>query len=463
MPAQVAIDARGLGKSFAIHAHPSDLLREVFGGRPRHRLFRALHEVTFAVRAGESVGVLGRNGAGKSTLLKIVAGTLEPSAGSVRVQGRVSAILELGTGFDGSQTGRSNVIMGALCLGMGLREARSKLDAIVDFAELREFIDQPLRTYSTGMVARLAFSVAVSVDPAILIVDEALSVGDARFQLRCADRFRQFRREGRTILLVSHSTEQVTTMCDRAIVLERGELVIDAASQEATRRYHQLLFGGGLADAAFGAAPALDPVLEAAPEEEEEAFDPGPPPPEGELDAGTRMGDGGATVERVAILDARGRDVRRLVPGRRYTLLFEARCHADYDDLAAGFLFRDPSGQTIYGLDTREGVDRWFALAAGQRVRVRMPFLNTLGPGHYFVSFGLARADERKLDFCCDAVHVEVPLNGGIYHASRADLAGQMQVEPLAAEIEAVREGAGAEHTHGFGARASTSDLGGGS
>jgi len=488
MTTPVVINARDLGKSFAIYSRPADLLRDLVTGGSHHRVVPALRGVTFQVRAGESLGVLGRNGAGKSTLLRLVAGTLEPTTGRVQVQGRVSAILELGTGFDPQQTGRTNIVMGGLCLGMTERQVRQRSEAIVEFAELREVIDQPLRTYSTGMAARLAFAVAISVEPEILIVDEALSVGDARFQLRCADRIMQLRRQGCTFLFVSHSVEQVTAMCDRALVLERGRLHADASAAEGTALYHRLLFGGAPADAAgldplsrplsrpiacaegdvdaspcpppessceqrvapiTGSAaediahadpdaglesePGPGPALEAAPELEFDAApDPGPAPDE--LEAGTRMGDGTAEIRTFSLLDGRGQESRRLLPGHRYTLRFEFECHAPHQDLVAGFLLRDPGGQTIYGLDSSGDAGRTVAVAADEVLGVSLSFVNHLGPGEYFISFGVGHADGRKMDYRGDAVQVVVPRRRGIYHASRADLAGVLRMQRRSAE-----------------------------
>jgi ABC-type polysaccharide/polyol phosphate transport system ATPase subunit len=247
------ICVRNLRKAYRLYAHPRQMLLEALTGRRRHDEFVALDDVNFDVGPGTVVGLMGRNGAGKSTLLRIIAGTLDASGGTLAVRGRVAAILELGTGFHPEYTGRENVYLGGLCIGLSRDEIDRRFDEIVAFSELEDFIDQPFRTYSSGMQARLTFSVATCVDPDILIVDEALSVGDARFQLKSFDRIRDFKRRGKSILLVSHSINQLVSVCDRAILIERGRMYADGDPNRIGHLYHELLFGAP----ALVAAPEL--------------------------------------------------------------------------------------------------------------------------------------------------------------------------------------------------------------
>lgn len=236
------IRIQNISKTFKIWNKPADMFMESVTGRVRHTEFQALDEVSFDVMPGQIVGILGRNGAGKSTLLKIISGTLDATSGKVDVNGRISAILELGTGFHHEYTGRENVYLGGMCLGMSRSEVESKFDEIVAFAELEEFIDRPFRTYSTGMQARLTFSVATSLDPDVLIVDEALAVGDAKFALKSFDRIRNFSRQNKAILLVTHNISQVMSFCDHAIVLERGNVVASGDPAKVGNIYHRILF-----------------------------------------------------------------------------------------------------------------------------------------------------------------------------------------------------------------------------
>ncbi len=243
--ASTAIEAEGVYKDYKIYRSNRDLLLEHLTRRRLHQLFPALKNVDLTVRRGRVMGIMGPNGAGKSTLLKIITGTLAPTRGRVRVDGKVSAILELGTGFTPHDTGRENIAMGCLCLGMGHEEIRRKTDEIIAFSELEAFIDRPFHTYSTGMQARLTFAVAISPDPDVLIVDETLAVGDARFQQKCFGRIRAMREAGTTILLVSHDHNTISTFCDDAIIIMNGEKVAEGSSREMVVAYQKLMFGSG--------------------------------------------------------------------------------------------------------------------------------------------------------------------------------------------------------------------------
>ncbi|MGU7782443.1 ABC transporter ATP-binding protein [Burkholderia sp. PU8-34] len=243
---QLLVAVEHLSKCFRIYDKPADRLRhslatriKIPGRRPRQygRDFWALHDVSFPVRRGETIGIIGRNGSGKSTLLQIIAGTLTPSDGSVTVNGRISALLELGAGFNPEFSGRENVMLSARIMGISSDEIRARFAEIEAFADIGEFIDQPVKTYSSGMYVRLAFAVAIHVSPDILVVDEALAVGDTAFQTKCLTRIRKMQKEGVTILLVTHSTNTLVEYCDRAIYLKRGRLVKDGPCRDVVKLY----------------------------------------------------------------------------------------------------------------------------------------------------------------------------------------------------------------------------------
>jgi lipopolysaccharide transport system ATP-binding protein len=418
----IAIEVRNLSKVFRLYDKPSDVLAEVLLGRRRARESIALHDLSLLVRTGETLGIVGRNGAGKSTLLKIIAGTLVPSSGSVAVHGRIAAILELGSGFNVDFTGRENIYMGGLVLGLSRAEIDARFDDIVEFSELHDHIDQPLRTYSTGMQARLSFSVATSVDPDIMIVDEALSVGDARFQLKCFERFEEMRRAGKTVLLVSHNMVTVTTMCDRAILIEAGRIIEAGEPRHIDMSYHRLLFGGAEADAAEGGTGGggLDAAITG-----DAIAAPASIP---------RFGSGAALITETDICRADGTSTTRLTSGERCRLLLAYTVYEPITSVVAGFVIRSPRGVDLFGVDT--ATDPFVRLptpAVGEIVRVELECTMWLAAGEYFVTFALARADGLKFDARYDDLMFRVDGTDPLFTTSIVNLDHRISVVRRAA------------------------------
>lgn len=257
MSSEIAIQVQNLSKCYEIYEKPQDRLKQYIYPKIQrlvrlplnsyHKNFWALKDVSFEIKKGETVGIIGRNGSGKSTLLQMVCGTLSPTNGAVNTQGRIAALLELGAGFNVEFTGRENVLLNAAILGFPREKILAKMDQILAFSELGEFIDQPVKTYSSGMFVRLAFSTAIHVDPAVLIVDEALAVGDARFQAKCMRRIKDIKQQGTSILFVSHDVASVRALCDRAIWLDNGIVVDQGDVFPVTGRFMEFMFKDDLA------------------------------------------------------------------------------------------------------------------------------------------------------------------------------------------------------------------------
>lgn len=354
------IDVQGLIKEYRIAADgPPRLFGLLGGGRTQAR--RVLDDINLTIHPGEVMGIIGRNGAGKSTLLKVLAGVLHPDGGRVEVRGRVAAILELSLGFNPDLSGRENIVFSGLCLGMRRAEVEAKLDAIIDFAELRHCIDQPVKTYSTGMEARLAFAIASSTEGEILIIDEALSVGDTLFQSKCFDRIRRICASGRTVLFVSHSIDQVQQLCRRAVLLHNGRVLADGPSDEVSYAYEQLLQDERRA--LLGAATDVATTLG----------------PEGAETEGLK-----AVVERLEIVDADGIPTTVLRHGQSYLVHARLRAREALASCSVGFRIDNPAGLALCGTTT-EKLGLAVSAEAGSTTDFSFTFTNILADGDYLL------------------------------------------------------------------------------
>lgn len=412
---QPAIRVENLGKCYQVYANPKDRLRQAiiprlraFGGfeaRQYYREFWALRGVSLEVAEGETVGIIGRNGSGKSTLLQMICGTLDPTEGAVETQGRVAALLELGAGFNPEFTGRENVFMNASVLGLEDEEIADRFDDIAAFADIGEFIDQPVKHYSSGMYARLAFAVAISVDPRILIVDEALSVGDEPFQRKCFARIEQIKRDGGSILLVSHTASTVVSLCDRAILLHAGERLFTGPPKVAVSWYQKLM---NAPDDRFESISeeirALDRLHSCSEEgahggagDETAATD--APASETEAHPGYDPSlvsrsmvvyeTKGARISNPRILDLGGRRVNQLQRGERYRVCYEVAFERDVPAVRFRCLIKTLNGVELGGGTYPEMRSDGVPARAGETVHVVLEFSCNLDTGTYFLNCGL--------------------------------------------------------------------------
>ena len=408
MSSDAAIEVRGVGKNYHLYATPGDRLRQlVWGHRKRfYEDFHALRDISFDVRTGETVGIIGRNGSGKSTLLQILCGTLVPTAGAVSTRGRIAAMLELGAGFDPEFTGRENVLLNAELLGLTPRQIETRYASICEFADIGDFIEHPVKTYSSGMQVRLAFAVMAHVDADILVIDEALAVGDALFTQKCMRFLRAFKQRG-TLLFVTHDTTAVLSLCDRTIWLDRGRIQMDGTSKEVCEAYLQFLFESvqGRTDAprtpksssaataeGVTATTVRDPRLDLLKQSRFRndirifEFDPDAP----------SFGRRGARIVNLALENTEGVPLAVAVGGETVALSIVVEAVDPIDRPIVGFLVRDRLGQNLFGdntfLTTQSSA---VALAPGQRAHARFEFdLPLLPPGDYSINVAVAEGTQ---------------------------------------------------------------------
>lgn len=358
----------GLGKAFREYTMEWQRMLGWFGGYHKASAETwVLRDISFQVFAGESVGIVGENGAGKSTLLKLVTGTLRPTEGSIAVAGRIAAILELGMGFNPDLTGRDNARYTAGLMGMSPAEIDKIIPAVEEFAEIGDYFDEPIRTYSSGMQMRVAFSVVTAVRPEILIIDEALSVGDAYFSHKSMARIREFRKQGTTLLFVSHDPGAVQSLCDRAILLEGGRLLRDGGPSEVMDYYNALIAAKEnesveVRQLASGKAQTV---------------------------SGTRE----AIAESIGLFNAAGEPVEFVNVGEAVELRVQARIHGSIPRLVFGYMIKDRLGQPVFGTNTHHTRQALENLEDGQLVEYRIAFPMNFGPGSYSVSTALCSTE----------------------------------------------------------------------
>lgn len=378
------IAVRNISKKFKLYQSPSDRLKEIFLRRCYHKVFQALNDISFEVGEGETLGIVGQNGAGKSTILKVLTGILIPDSGTVEVNGKITGLLELGTGFNPEFSGMENIFLNATYLGLSRMDIKTRLDRIVDFTELGDFIDEPLKTYSSGMVMRLAFSVAINVDPRAFVVDEALSVGDAYFQQKCMRKIKAFKDGGGSIVFVSHDMNAVKMLCDKAALLDHGRTVDYGEPESIINRYNWLI----------SKINDKDELIK--------------------TEDGNHNSHG--TFEgKIINVTITGKDSESNVisSGEDVIIVVEIESAVSSSDLTSGILIRDRFGQDIFGTNTLlNGLK--FKISKGKRCRIIYKMQMNIGPGKYTISGAIQKnplSAPRRLHWVDKAAGFEVVGN----------------------------------------------------
>lgn len=387
MTEEIAISLQHVSKVYKRYHRPVDRLKEILlPGKPRAEEFWALRDINLDILRGETLGIVGRNGSGKSTLLQIIAGTLTPTTGEAWVNGRMSALLELGSGFNPEFTGRQNVFFNGRLLGLTQEEIEHRFDEIAAFADIGDFLDQPVKTYSSGMFVRLAFSVAVNVDPKILIVDEALAVGDIFFQQKCFGKMRQLKESGRNLLFVSHDSSAIYKLCSRAVLLESGRLILDSQPRQVIDLYEAKILKEAdqnsdslNVDVVFepnpqkGSSDTQD-VIEGMAENVEEI----------------KLHRSDVTIQSVQLLNASGQAIQTAVIDQPVRLMVSCQFHKAFDDPHVGFKIRDRTGLDLFMTNTYVMNESLGQVVPGELLEVGFDFCTSIVEGDYTVTIGIA-------------------------------------------------------------------------
>lgn len=447
-----------VGKCYHIYRRNIDRLTQslALGRRKLYHEFWALRDVSFTVRRGETVGIIGANGSGKSTLLQLLFGVLRPTTGRLHVKGRVGGLLELGAGFNPEETGRENILINAAILGIPPGEVKSLCARVAEFADIGEFLDQPIKLYSSGMSVRLGFALQISIPSDVLIIDEALAVGDELFQRRCFAALEKFRRDGGTILFVSHSAASVTQLCEKAIFLDHGRMIQCGPARTVVDHYQKFLYmpeprrseyraellrrtnEGSTADSTDRStvSQTASPVtVDYGPVTE--AFEPGLIP-----QSTVNYAENGATIEGCRIETPAGRPVNVLLAGRRYRFRYDVQFREDCSNVLFGAMIKSTTGLELGGTAHASAADAIERVAAGSRLRVSFEFNASLLPGVYYFNCGVNGSSGSHQGFLArivDAVAFRIAAQSSRQVAGFVDF----RFDPTVEEESADREVAG--------------------
>lgn len=391
---EIAIKVDHLSKMYKLYDKPTDRFKEAMGIRLKgkkqyYQEHYALRDVSIDVKRGETVGIIGTNGSGKSTILKIITGTLNPTAGNVTVNGRISALLELGAGFNSEYTGIENVYLNGTMMGFSRAEIDSRLDDILSFADIGDFVNQPVKTYSSGMFVRLAFAVAINIDPEILIVDEALSVGDVFFQVKCYHKFEEFKKMGKTILFVSHDLGSISKYCDRVVLLNKGQKIAEGRPKKIVDMYKQILVNQ---EAEHDIKQEGDTAQVMAASASGDTW-------KSQLDLNPNLleyGERYAEIVDFALIDDQGNISNNIVKGTDFSIRMKVRFNRDLQDPIFAFTIKDLQGTEVTGTNTMyENVSSGPVKAGEERIVTFTQNMNLQGR-NYLLSLGCVGFSDNK-------------------------------------------------------------------
>lgn len=388
---KVAIQVKGLEKAYKLYDKPSDRLKEAlgFGRKKRYKEHYALKGVDMTIYQGETVGIIGTNGSGKSTILKIITGVLNPTGGAVHVNGRISALLELGAGFNMEYNGIENIYLNGTMIGFSKKEIDAKMDDILNFADIGDYVHQPVKTYSSGMFVRLAFAVAINIEPEILIVDEALSVGDVFFQAKCYHKFEEFKEMGKTIVFVSHDLSSISKYCDRVVLLNQGVKLGEGSPKEMIDAYKQVLVGQYV--------PAADDHSLLSDKEITAAAAAAAGTVKGEVNPELlEYGTKDAMITGYKITDDMGRETSALLKGKECTITMQVHFEHDIEAPIFAFTIKNIKGVEITGTNTM--VEKAFLspVRAGSDMEITFTQKIDLQGGEYLLSFGVTGFEKEE-------------------------------------------------------------------
>jgi lipopolysaccharide transport system ATP-binding protein len=418
---EIAISLNDVSKCYKRYSHPVDRLKELLlPGKSHAENFWALQNINLKVPKGQTLGIIGQNGSGKSTLLQIIAGTLTPTTGEVRVNGRVSALLELGSGFNPEFTGRQNVFFNGRLLGLNREEVETKFDRIAAFADIGDFLDQPVKTYSSGMAVRLAFAVVANTEPQILIVDEALAVGDAKFQARCMKRIRQMKEEGVTILFVSHDSSSIKMLCEKAVLMNYGRIIQVGTPKDVVNQYIALLSSASTQTKANEINLAISHEDFISKDSTNNLH---------------RHGNRLAVINEVRITDINNCDIKsKLETNSIFNIIVILECKSQVSDLVVGISIKNLMGVVLYGTNTQLRGLKLSKVNEGQRLAVNFQMNCYLNRGIYTLTVGVHSEEGTSYDWVDEIMVFEV--NNSIVCEGLVDLLSKINIKEIEGVVE---------------------------